>query len=630
MFQSNALFRLIACCIFIFHTTTTQAQNTLLVLRQKGKNITSVNISLCDKTGNKAISPDVFRKADRVYFLVEPKEGFSKPVFHESEVKEELTKIVLWQPQPAKYLTPEITPVITDKRINAAILAYPKSETRAHLPFAFAKDGNTSEELLLSETYYDQYPQFRAMMEQLRQQIESGDFLEAYYNTMSFLNKEETKEYLGFYSFSQAITEELPLLALTKGAEQVRALFERKLEEFTSSNSKNSLEALQKAAMEAERYLRQTAAFKEMGNEAARSYSAIAGNLEAYVGDQLQKAEQNYLESRFALLMGQSYHDQRFSTFIDLIYLSLLQSYRSSTNAAEGFKPRISAGKREELTQLNWLEDLEELFFAMEKYRSATTDAPMLPAAVLQHLETLQSTQPKPYFEILKVATGGRLEPATRLQLLQTAINTCTSEKELAWIELWKLSAEPQAAKSDLLSEGISQLESNNLSKASELFDQALRQQPNDAHAWYFRALAHYRLGENYAAEAKVDKAMEINQELISPQLLKITLLKESKNTETLNQIFSRPAGQSPVYLFEMAKARFLIDQNKAAEAIKVLENGPLVLCPGQTTPYFLMGDAYVAMKQPEKARQAYLKTQQINPFDSSIFEEKMRALEKK
>lgn len=254
---------------------------------------------------------------------------------------------------------------------------------------------------------------------------------------------------------------------------------------------------------------------------------------------------------------------------------------------------------------------------------------------MLQHLESLKGLQPKPYFEIFSLASTLPSNSATRKQLLQAAINSCPNDIEMAIIELWKKSDENENDGKPPLNvknynDAIFQLQTNNFGRAGELFDQVLRQQPNDAHAWYFRALTHYRSGELFAAEAKVDRALELDPELVSALLLKINILTENKNFVALSQVFSRPVSNGPNFLFDMLHASFLIAQNNASEAINVLENGAILLCPGQTSPLFLLGDAYATLKQTEKARQYYLKTQQINPFESSVFEEKMRMLGKK
>ncbi len=624
---------LFLCLFGLSATLMLQAQTTRLIIKEKGKNLTSVSISLCDKAGSKSIAPESFRKSDKVYFLVEPDEGYNKPVFRESEVKEDLPKIVLWQPEPAKYLVPDLTPVINDKRIVAVILAYPKSETRAHLPFSFGKDGSTSDELTLQETYFDHYPQFKSVLDEVNRQISAGDFLEAYYGLTNFLQKEDATTHLRYYSFANKLTNELPLLALSKGAEQVKAAFDSKLESFDAEPSKSKLEALQAASGEVERYLRLTSGYKDMGFEASGTYASLSTSLENMIKEKYSKSEQRYLESRFDVLMGQNYFDQRFSTFIDLIYKSML-----NTIGAKGgsISPALSIRQQEELRQLGWLEDLQELFYAMNRQFKAATDPSLLPQNVLQHIESLKGTQPKPYFEVISLASTSAANSELRSQLIQTAIKCCPDEEELALLELWKATFENDknglapTLNYKIYLEGIQQMQSKNFVRAAELFDQALRQQPNDARAWYFRALAHFKAGENFAAEAKLDKALELDHELVTAILLKIKLLLENKNYDVIAQIFSRPVSNGPVFLFDMSMASFLIKQNKASDAIKLLESGPVVLCPAQTAPYFLLGDAYAAMKQTDKARQSYLRTQQINPFDSSLFEEKMRALEKK
>lgn len=624
---------LILCLFGLSTTIMLQAQTTRLITKEKGKNLTSVNISLCDKAGSKSVAPESFRKSDKVYFLVEPNEGYNKPVFRESEVKEDLPKIVLWQPEPAKYLVPELTPVINEKRIVAVILAYPRSETRAHLPFSFGKDGSTSEELSLHETYYDHYLQFKSVLDEVNRQISAGDVLEAYYGLINFLRKEEAVTHLRFYSFANKLTNELPLLALTKGAEQVKAAFDLKLDHFNAEPSKLKLEALQAAAGEVERYLRLTSGYKDMGFEASASYAALSNSLENMIKEKYNEAEQHYLESRFAVLMGQNYLDQRFSTFVDLIYKSLLHTFGLKGGT---ITPLLSIRQQEELRQLGWLEDVQELFYAMDKQSKAATAPSLMPQPVLQHIESLKGMQPKPYYEVISLASSPSENSELRSQLIQTAISCCTDENDLALLEMWKASIENErnglsaSLNNKIYFDGIQQLELNNTGRAAELFDQALRQRPNDALAWYFRALTHFGNGEIFAAEAKVDKALELNHELVSALLLKIKLLSENQNYDAIAQIISRPVSDGTVFLFDMSVATFLIAHNKATDAIKVLESGPVVLCPGNTAPYFLLGDAYAALKQTDKARQSYLRTQQINPFDSSLFEEKMRALEKK
>lgn len=629
------IIRFFSLLMVIIWVAPANAQTTVLPIKQKGKNITSLRISLCDKAGSKSIAPEDFRKSDRVYFLLEPHEGYSKPVFRESEVKEELSKIVLWQPEPGKYLSAEVNPVIVNKRIVGVVLAYPKSETRAHLPFTFGIESHSSEELVLDETYYDLYPQFKAFLDATNRQISGGEWLEAYFAVNSFLQKEEVKKYLRHYSFAQKLTDELPLLALSKGAAEKRTSFDRKFEAFEAAMTKANLEAVRAAAAENERYLRLTAAYKSMDYKSSAAYASIWDGLNEHTKATLERAEQRFDESRFAVLKAQNYLEQPFATFLDLIYQSFLLTLGESSTQWTNFRPVLTASKHEELRVQGWLDALSELYTAIDKRRKSIPATTLVPADLIQQLEGLKSSQPKPYYEIFKLVAEHSINPEARIELIQAAINSCAMENELILLEMWKARFVTEmdgkmASISPAMVEGIRQLNANNIDRACELLDQALRQQPGDAIAWYLRALAHYRSGEIFAAEAKLDKSLELNHELLSALILKIKMLHESHNYEVLEQIFARPVSNGPNYLFELQKAAYLIEKNKPTEAIKVLESGPLALCPGQTAPYFLLGDAWSALRQPDKARQAYLKTQLINPFDSALFEQKMRALEKK
>ncbi|MBK9290886.1 MAG: tetratricopeptide repeat protein [Bacteroidetes bacterium] len=617
--------------LFLFAHLWTDGQTVELITREKGKSVTSIKISLCDKEGNVPIQPSDFRNSDWVYFLAEPAQGYSRPQFSEKEVKEEFPKIALWQSEPGKYLTPNIKPIIKDKKIQAIILEFPKSETRAHLPFVFGKDGQTSEELELNETYYDFYPAFKATHDEVNRLMQAGEWLEAYYKATAFVRQEEVRKQLSSISFSLKLTDELPLQALTNGMAAHQERINRAQEKFNEKPSLQLLEALEKETEELRRFIRLTEGYKSMGFKASASYAGMIQSREAELQNIMESARNQYYSSLFGLLKGQSYLDQRFSAFTEYIFQALLNNLDEKS---QPLSEELSPGKKEKFRTMGWLDDLEALIQALEKRKAESPEYAWLPLDVTQHICTLKDKQPQPYCEFLSLAGKLNFDGESE-QVLVRAMNSCADPEMLILLELWRdKSKAGKAGEAQLpvalIRQGMQMLKSNNLQAAAERFDAALRQAPDNALAWYLRARAHHLAGEHYAAEAKLSKALELDATAISPQLLYIDILIENSQNEQLSQIFSRPVSNGPNYLFSLAKAKWLMQQNKHADAIKVITTESELLAPGQTSHYFLLGDAYAALKQYDKAREAYLTTQKINPFDSELFEQKMRNLPRK
>lgn len=623
-------------CAVLMVAQSASGQSTELITREKGKNITSVTISLCNKDGVKSIAPEAFRMADKIYFLVEPAQGYSKPQFRESEVKEVLSNIVLWQSDPAKVLKPAATPQFSDKRITAVLFEFTKNETRAYLPFKFKYEVSSSGEIRLNETYYDFYPQFKSTLDETNRLLSASNWLEAYNTAANFILRDEVKRQAPYISFAKKITDELPLLALSSGSSAIKSRVEQQYNKVINEPRNTSLEALQKEAEALRTFLRLTEAYKNMGYASSALYAQQSSDVQKQLDDWLRGAEESYFSAMFGMLKGQNYLDQRFASYVDIIYQSLLRNFsEDNTQPAKKLLAWLSAGKRNELKDIGWLDDIEELAFAMVKRKQIQPDSAWIPADVIAHLCTLNNNQPKPYCEFLSLAGLSNQAHDDKVQKLQKAINSCSIETELALLELWMRKAilekeNGTALPHELLMEGIRNMEVGNHQRAAERIDMALRQQPDEASIWYQRALVHYLANEQFAAEAKVIKALELNPGSVASVLLYIKLLSEDNQLDQLAQIFSRPVANGPNFLFSLEHARWLIGQKKYSDAIKVLTNECLTLSQRQTEPYYLLGDAYAALGQHEQAREAYFQTQKINPFETDRFEKKMHALGRK
>lgn len=81
------------------------------------------------------------------------------------------------------------------------------------------------------------------------------------------------------------------------------------------------------------------------------------------------------------------------------------------------------------------------------------------------------------------------------------------------------------------------------------------------------------------------------------------------------------------IYLVHLWKATAHFQLKQYKEALEEINNNCLTLNPNQEDNYFLQGDVYAAMKKYDLAKDSYLKTQVINPFDTSRFNAKMKLL---
>jgi tetratricopeptide (TPR) repeat protein len=176
---------------------------------------------------------------------------------------------------------------------------------------------------------------------------------------------------------------------------------------------------------------------------------------------------------------------------------------------------------------------------------------------------------------------------------------------------------------------GIGLIEQQRRDEASNIFNTITRQANTIAPPWFYLGRILYEQEQSFTAETKFDLALEINPYYIAPRLFKFRILYDQENYDKLLSEVNEALLANKIWLYHFwrAKALFALGEYKAA--IEEIEEQCLKINPFEPDEYYLLGDAYAAIKDFDSAEKAYTKTQEINPHDiDDRFNEKMKKLQ--
>lgn len=622
----------LALCAIALLSTFSIAQSTEIVYKQKGKSNYKLTIQLADEHGLAIQSPDQFIASDKVYFTLSPNDQSERAYFKESDLKNDLLSIVLYQKNEQKRVQ-AIQPIQSDGKIVRILLTYLKSDLQLWKPMTFRKESIMSGEMVFPENYFDDFEWFNNKYQSLRTLEKNEKYDEMLKMELEVLQQAEKSTTFNYMQFYTTLTEDLPF-------ETASAPIRKMMEEYEKVESKLILnwevadfKRLNEIEVALTKWMDKAKPYSTFKYKKSKELDQLFQNTNEKLSLRQSFNKDRFVAKKVGIIEQGKYDQFQFQLFVDLLYQTILKN--------GGFKSvnkNISLDyplKKEEESKLDvdagWKQQYNDLLYALHIQQLSDSSGLLFNKNILRNLYNEIVYQPKPYFEIFSAANSAVTGTDLFVDLIEESIKKSNSMEDISKMEIMKicypLSEEMSESFVSNLNNGMKKLNEGKWKDADFSFELGIRQNSQFAPAWYFLGYCKYKQGEVFSAQSRIDQALLLYPEYVTPKLFLFSLLEEQSDYIKILQKSKEALATHDVFLFHLwkAKSHFLLKQYN--EAIDEIKNGCLRLNPNNEDAYYLLGDVYVALKKIDLAREAYLTTQQINPFESALFNEKMSAI---
>jgi tetratricopeptide (TPR) repeat protein len=125
------------------------------------------------------------------------------------------------------------------------------------------------------------------------------------------------------------------------------------------------------------------------------------------------------------------------------------------------------------------------------------------------------------------------------------------------------------------------------------------------------------------------DMALKLYPQYIAPRIYSMNSFFNRGQFEDLSKKADEAIATNDIWYFHFWKSRALFELKNYKQTIIEINENCITRNPWDVLQYFVLGDAYLELKDYANAESAYRKTQEINPFmDAQLFNEKMILLQ--
>lgn len=622
----------LALCAITLLSTLSISQSTEIVYKQKGKSNYKLTIQLTDEQGLALQSAEQFIASDKVYFSLIPNEESEREYFKESDLKNELLSIALYQKNEQKRLQ-AIQPITSDGKIIRVLLTYLKSDLQLWKSMTFRKETMLSGEIVFPESYFDDFEWFNNKYQSLRTFEKNEKYDEMLALELEVLQQAEKSTTFSYMQFYTALTEDLPFKTASAPIHKMMDEYDEVETQLISTWEVADFKRLNEIEVALTKWMEKAKPYSTFKYKKSKELYQLIQNTNEKLLLRQSFNKDRFVAKKMSIIEQGKYDQFQFQLFVDLLYQTILKN--------GGFKSvskNISLDyplKKEEESKLDvdagWKQQYNDLLFALQTQQQSDSTGLLFNKNILRNLYAEIVYQPKPYFEIFSAANSAVAGTDLFLELVEESIKKSNSIEDISKMEIMKicypLTDEMSESFVTNLNNGMKKLNEGKWKDADFSFELGIRQNSQFAPAWYFLGYCKYKQGEVFSAQSRIDQALLLYPEYVTPKLFLFSLLEEQGDYTKISQQSKEALAAHDVFLFRLwkAKSHFMLKQYN--EAIDEIKNGCLRLNPNNEDAYYLLGDVYVALKKIDLAREAYLTTQQINPFESALFNEKMSAI---
>jgi hypothetical protein len=628
--------KLLIFLMFISACNLLMAQSTDFYYKDRGKNLYSATLYFSDAAGNETVSPEDFRESETIYFSVKTNPLSEKKYFKDKDIEDYFVPLRLTQNGRTVKNKSYPKPIPNaDGDIGTIVLSYAQEDLKLYLPFVFVNALDTTEALTIKDVYYNSFEKYEPLYDEALNTSAERDYISTFNKIATILKDAETNEEILHYSFFSHASEVLPETAIEQYADSINTLFVAANKDFLVDLSEQGLARIDSV------YGLMTEGFRIFKPYFEMNFSQSKALGEMYK-EMLENADEMRLKNytRFknhiiSFLEKESYDNYQFRFYVDLLAhmitgLDTLQVLERM-DTIDISKLNKFKQKQQELYANTWHNDFRLLVQMLNKEIIETGRA--FNDSIMMNLQQQKNRQHQPYFEIFLAFNHLSFNLNLFQSYLKTAIGYCSDMDMINNMEMWILSGNitnenltPSVVKQ--INKGITRVNQRSWDEAFALFTNLTRQAANSAASWYYLGRAQFEKGEAFSSENKFERALEIYPAYIAPRIFTFRILDESSRTNDLLVQVEEAIRQNDVWLFRYWKAKTLYELGNYNEAINEVENHCENLNPYNLDQYFLLGDAYKAVKKYADAEKAYRKTYEIDIYAADkTYNERMELL---
>ncbi|MFP4469036.1 MAG: tetratricopeptide repeat protein [Bacteroidales bacterium] len=612
------------------------SQSVDIAYKEKWKNIYSATICFSGENGEAQISPEEFLRYEDVYFTLIPNQQSERGYFKDNDLTDDLMHIELWQDGKPVVRSRGLQQILnSDGKIVKVLYIYPKREVKLYKPFVFKSPIDTADRIIIKDDYYPYFSKYDQIYREGMAYSDDRDYVKAFNTLMPVIEDAGRHSEIKYYSFYQHLSETLMETAIRQRGDSLRVMFENCSMEMVRKPGKENLAKIDSVInLIKESYDLFTPYLTMDFPKSEQLMKDYRQNMVA-----AEKERENlfdlYKNYRLSFFEKRSYDDYKFSFFVDLLarmatHLDTLRILNGPDTLSLAMLENLP-GKKKELHEIRGQEEFAVLVNLINE--DIRNHGYLLNDSIMKNLRRQVEIERQPYYQIFKAFNALGEDYTLFRSSLSNAMEKCTDLDLVKNMEMWILSSNitaealaPQTVTD--INRGIMLVRQQKWDEGEQKLNILTRLAGNVAPPWYYAGEILYNKGEPFAAEVKFDRALLLYPGYVAPRLFKFDILFEKGDFEGLLKNVEEALAINDIWLFRFWKARALYMSDEFAAAVNEINEGCQGINPYDLEQYFLLGDAYLAMKKYKDAEAAYHQAVTIDPWATDRFNEKMKLLQ--
>jgi tetratricopeptide (TPR) repeat protein len=634
--MSNKILSVVLAVLF---TSAVFAQSAELNYKAKGRTFMTAKIYFSNQNGGEEITPEEFFDYENIFFTIVPATPDGKNYFKESEISEDLGLIKLKQGfsdiQPQAALRPVLS---AEGKIEKVIMSFAKRQVKLFVPFSFVSPVDTAIISNLSDEYYKYYNKYNEKYVSGINLSDEKEYIDAFTILMEIVDDTQINEEIMHYDFYQHASETLIETCIEQQADSLTKTFSRLSGQFNKNFSLKTLKSCDSIIKKLHETQDVFAPYMKLDFRNSRVYQQKFDRLFDDLSAEMVKNYETYNKSKMQFLETKTYNVYQFSLFVDVLaqmvtHLDTLRLLKGVNQLDISVLNKLPV-KKEELNETGWYNEFELLVGVINQNIKNT--GKILGDSAMNNLQRQVADQRQPYYEIFLAFNNLEQKEMLFKDYLKNAIERCTDIVLIKNMEMWilgyKLTTEnidPQTV--SRINEGIRLIETKEWLQATSIFDVITRQANNVAPPWFYAGVIKFENQETFSAETLFEIALKLYPQYIAPRVYSINSAFNQGLYDNLLKSIDQAILANDIWYFHSWKAKALYELKNYKQVIAEINDNCLTRNPWDIGQYFVLGDAYLELKDYTNAEIAYRKTQEINPFmESQLFNEKMIMLQKR
>jgi len=625
---------LLACFLF---SIPVFSQSADIAYKEKWRNQFAATFYFSDGDGLEEVDTAAFRSNEQVCFTVIPNAASEKEYFKDDDISTCFAQFKLLQ--NGSLIENNQTPHGIhngEGKIDKVVLFFPKSEITLYEPLAVVSMIDTSDVILISDKYYNQYHSYFPAYQEAAELSDQRRYIETYKAVLPIVKDAQDEQEIKHYTFYDHAASTLVTNAIIQHIDSLSqqmtiagAAIKANADE-TKLQTIDSLYALMQSGEQA------FSSYFEMGEpqsmKCREEYTVMLDNAKATSA----AAHELYKDKVLHFLENKGYNDYKFRLFVDALakmvsHLDTLKILRDPVEINFALLDEMPDLKNE-LMMSNALEEFRLLVTMLND--DIRNKNKVFNTRIIENLQRIKPAEHEPYLLIFLAFNELANNKSLFLSYLIDALKYCSDETLVLNIEMWILSN--NATLENLsesiihqINQGIKMVINENWTEAEATFSAITRQAGTIAPPWFYLGKTQFKQEETFAAESKFDRALNIYPQYIAPRIFKFQIYLKQEKYDDLLTMVEDALETNDIWIFHYYKAVALNKMNKYQSAINELQQYCITINKYNIPQYFMLGDCFRELKKYELAKDAYQQTQSIDIYASEeSYNKKMQILE--